>query len=133
MEIAHCEVLVFVHVVVKWLHQLLLLKNVILLHSASSSHDFLHSSMSLTKLDDLPKKTSPAPALHSVFEPRSAHARIPVELVGLDIYLYCILYRYASTLVYLYSRNGWEVESICVCTFQMLNCIPLAGDKNWLK
>ena len=94
MEIAWVEDLIFVHVVVKWLHHLLLLKNVILLHSASSSHDFLHSSMSLTKLDDLPKKTSPAPALHSVFEPRLVHARIPVELVGLDIpvYLYCILY-----------------------------------------
>ena len=86
MEIAWVEDLVFVHVVVKWLHHLLLLKNVILLHSASSSHDFLHSSMSLTKPDDLPRQTSPAAALHSVFEPRSVHARIPVELVGLDMY-----------------------------------------------
>ena len=89
MEIAPVEDLVFVHGVVKWLHHLLLLKNVILLHSASSSHDFLHASMSFTTPDDLPRQTSPAPALHSVFEPRSVHARIPVDVnvsVAVNIY-----------------------------------------------
>ena len=44
--------LVFAHSVLKWLHHLVRQKNVMLLHFASSSHDFLHASMSATLSDD---------------------------------------------------------------------------------
>ena len=47
MAIALFVVLVFVHSVLKWLHHPLL-KNVMLLHFGSSSHDFLHAAMSET-------------------------------------------------------------------------------------
>ena len=43
MEIALANRLVFVHAVLKWLHHLSE-KNVMLLHPASFSHDFLHAS-----------------------------------------------------------------------------------------
>ena len=51
MEIALLVDLVFVQSVLKWLHHPLL-KNVMLLHSVSFSHDFLHASMSATLSDD---------------------------------------------------------------------------------
>ena len=47
MAIALLANLVFVQSVLKWLHHPLL-KNVMLLHFGSSSHDFLHAVMSET-------------------------------------------------------------------------------------
>ena len=47
IEIALLVTFVFVHSVLKWLHHPLL-KNVMLLHPESSSHDFLHAARSET-------------------------------------------------------------------------------------
>ena len=46
--------------VLKWLQYLLCVKNVMPLHFASSSHDFLHAARSETPPEDSVRKTSPA-------------------------------------------------------------------------
>ena len=46
--------------VLKWLQYLLCVKNVIPLHFASSSHDFLHAARSEASPEDSFRKTSPA-------------------------------------------------------------------------
>ena len=50
--------------VLKWLQYLLCVKNVMLLHSASSSHDFLHAARSDASPDDFLRKTSPRLSSH---------------------------------------------------------------------
>ena len=56
----------FVHLVLKWLQYLLCGQNVMLLHSASSSHDFLHAARSDASPDDSSRKTSPRFTSHMV-------------------------------------------------------------------
>ena len=76
IEIALPSAFVFVHSVLKWLHHPLL-KNVMLLHAAASSQDFLHASSSDTCFDDAPRYISPAPASHALFLDIPAHVNFP--------------------------------------------------------
>ena len=52
MEIAFFATFLLVHSVLKWLHFLVVLKNVMLLHHASSWHDFWHAARSEALPDD---------------------------------------------------------------------------------
>ena len=72
--------LVLVHGVLKWLHHLLL-KYVMLLHAAESSHDFLHWSRSRTFPGELARNTSPASVSHSTLWMALLHTRLHVVVV----------------------------------------------------
>ena len=76
LETALLSAFVFVHSVLKWLHQPLL-QNVMLLHAAASSQDLLHASSSDTFFDDAPRYISPEPASHALFLDIPAHVNFP--------------------------------------------------------
>jgi hypothetical protein len=73
-------VLVLVHGVLKWLHHLVL-KYVMLLHAAESSHDFLHWSRPRTFPGEFARNTSPASVSHSTLSMGLLHTRLHVVVV----------------------------------------------------
>ena len=76
LETALLSAFVFVHSVLKWLHHPPL-KNVMLLHAAASSQDFLHASSPDTSFDDEDRYFSPRPVSHAVLADLAAHVNLP--------------------------------------------------------
>jgi hypothetical protein len=91
-------VLVLVHGVLKWLHHLVL-KYVMLLHAAESSHDFLHWSRLDTFPGELSRYTSPASTSHLTPSMGLVHVHFHIGAVVVVLGIVPVVHRKATALL----------------------------------